>query len=157
MRTRSATLILAAIALGVTACQPTQPAALSEEDLQGIRDVTAQWQAAAVANDNAGLAALYTEEAVFMPPNQPAVEGRASIQTWIESFPAMTTAELVIDEIDGRGDLAFVRGHYDITMTGPDGALIPDRGKYLEIRRRQPDGAWLLAVDIFNSDLPQPE
>jgi ketosteroid isomerase-like protein len=36
----------------------------------------------------------------------------------------------------------------------PDGAPGPveDQGKFLEIRRRQPDGSWLLAVDIFNSD-----
>jgi ketosteroid isomerase-like protein len=27
-------------------------------------------------------------------------------------------------------------------------------GKYLEIRKRQPDGSWLVAADIFNSDKP---
>ncbi len=32
-----------------------------------------------------------------------------------------------------------------------------DTGKYVEIWRQQPDGKWLLAVDISNSDLPLPE
>jgi len=36
----------------------------------------------------------------------------------------------------------------------PEGAPGPieEIGKYLEIRKRQPDGSWLLIVDISNSD-----
>jgi ketosteroid isomerase-like protein len=60
---------------------------------------------------------------------------------------------LTIDEIDGRADLAYVRGSYSMTLH-PQGAPAPvdDVGKYLEIRMHQADGSWLLAVDIFNSD-----
>lgn len=40
----------------------------------------------------------------------------------------------------------------------PPGAPGPvkDSGKYVEVRRRQADGRWLVAVDIFNSDVPIP-
>ncbi len=31
---------------------------------------------------------------------------------------------------------------------------VQETGKYIEIRRKQEDGSWLLAVDIFNSDTP---
>ena len=34
-----------------------------------------------------------------------------------------------------------------------DGASVEDVGKYIEIRRKQADGSWLLDVDMFNSDL----
>ena len=33
---------------------------------------------------------------------------------------------------------------------------IQDHGKFIEIRRKQPDGSWLISRDIFNSDLPLP-
>ena len=33
---------------------------------------------------------------------------------------------------------------------------VHDEGKFVEIRRKEPDGMWLVAVDIFNSDLPPP-
>ena len=73
-------------------------------------------------------------------------------------YPPITDVNLTIDEIDGNDKLAFVRGTYTMTIE-PEGAAEPlqDRGKYVEIRRKQADGAWLIAVDIFNSDLPIPQ
>jgi ketosteroid isomerase-like protein len=42
-------------------------------------------------------------------------------------------------------------------MPTPDGkSAVGDHGKFLEIRRRQADGRWLVAADIFNSDQPVP-
>ena len=96
---------------------------------------------------------MYTENAVFMPPHQPAVQGRAALRGWMASFPRVSRFSLTIDEIDGRADLAYVRGSYAMTLH-PEGAPGPidDVGKFIEIRKRQPDGSWLLAADIFNSD-----
>ena len=31
-----------------------------------------------------------------------------------------------------------------------------DEGKFVEVWRRQNDGSWLIADDIFNSDVPVP-
>jgi ketosteroid isomerase-like protein len=31
-----------------------------------------------------------------------------------------------------------------------------DSGKFIEVWARQPDGSWLIADDIFNSNLPVP-
>ena len=110
------------------------------------------------SEDSAAGAALYTEDAVLMPPNQPMVQGRAAIQTWKEASPTFTEFNLTVEEIDGRGDLAFVRGTYSLTME-LEGAPEPiqDTGKFLDILQKQEDGSWLIAVDIFNSDLPLPE
>jgi len=34
------------------------------------------------------------------------------------------------------------------------GPVVQDRGKGLHVYRRQPDGSWKLAQDIWNSDNP---
>ncbi|UCC71601.1 MAG: DUF4440 domain-containing protein [Gemmatimonadota bacterium] len=160
MSTRSVLLAALALALASTACQPPAQEAgpLSEEDVAAIEAFQEAFAQAIRAGDWAGAAAFYTEDAVFMPPNEPAIQGRAAIEAWSGASPPITQFSLPIAEIDGRGDLAFVRGTLLITIS-PEGAPEPmqDTGKYVVILRRQPDDTWLVAVDIFNSDLPLPE
>jgi len=150
------TLLLAALSCAALACQPA-PARLSEADIAAIRAVTDSFvQYGRARRDSAG-ASLYTEDGIVMPANQPAVQGRAAIRAWLEAFPAMSEFSLTIVEIDGRGDLAYVRGTYALTLaaSGKTPAM-PDHGKYVEVRRKQADGSWLLAIDIFNSDVALP-
>ncbi len=132
-------------------------APLSDEDVAAIKAVTEAFIQAFNSEDWTAGAAMYTEDAVLMPPNQPIVQGREAIQTWFEAFPTLTEFNLIDVEIDGYGDLAFSRGTVSMTIA-PEGAPEPikDEGKSLVIFRKQSDGSWLLAVDIFNSDLPLP-
>jgi uncharacterized protein (TIGR02246 family) len=127
--------------------------ALSTVDQAAIRAVSDRWAQLLLAQDFDSLVRLYTEDAVFMPPHQPAMHGRTAIRSWMASFPRISRFSLTVDQIDGRADVAYVRGAYSMTLH-PEGASgsIDDVGKYVEIRRRQPDGSWLLATDIFNSD-----
>jgi ketosteroid isomerase-like protein len=129
--------------------------ALSSADVAAIRGLSEKFAELMVAGDFDSLITLYTDDAVFMPPNQPAVRGRAALRSWMSYFPRISAFTVSIEEIDGRADLAYVRGAYTMTMH-PDGAPAPVQGtgKYIEIRKRQPDGSWLLAADIFNSDQP---
>jgi ketosteroid isomerase-like protein len=160
MSARTIPLALLALAMAGTACQPPaqEAAGLSEEDVAAIEASLESFAQAIRASDWAALTALYTEDAVFMAPNQPALEGRAAMRAWLELFPPIAQYEATSVEIDGRGDLAHVRGNYSETYT-VEGAPEPihDTGKYVEIWRKQPDGSWLIAVEIWNSDLPLPE
>jgi uncharacterized protein (TIGR02246 family) len=160
MKTRTLLLAVLAIALASTPCQlPAQEAGpLSDEDALAIRAVPQALTEAALASDWAGVAALYTEDAVFMPPNEPAVQGRAAIEAWFAVFPPFTEFNVEVTEIDGRGDLGFLRATFSMTIV-PEGAPEPIQatGKVLAIYRRQPDGTWLIAVDIHNTDQPSPE
>ena len=128
---------------------------LSQADVTAINEATQAWAKAALAKDWTTVAGLYLDDAVFNPPNEPAAKGRAAIKAWLEKFPPLTHFKLSNVKVDGRGDLAYVLGTYAMT-TAPPGAPAPvqDSGKYVEALRRQPDGKWLIAVDIFNSDLP---
>ena len=138
------------------ACQPAA-SPLTEGDKAAIRAEQDAWVTAITSGDMDALAALYTEDVVVLPPNEPAVEGQAALLAWMEGYPPASAAALSIVSIDGYADLAVVRGTYTMTLT-PEGVPEPihDQGKFIEIRRRQADGSWLMAMDIFNSDLPLP-
>ena len=128
---------------------------LLPEDIIAIKELHQAWSPAIVEQDFDTLIGLYTEDAIVLPPNGPKVQGRAAVLEWMKTLPTIADANLTIEEIDGYGDLAFVRGAY-FMMIMPEGSPEPiqDRGKFIEIRRKQPDGSWLMYRDIFNTDIP---
>ena len=136
--------------------EPPAPAGLTDADRAAIEAASLSWADAANAGDCDRLAAGYAEDAILMPPNHPAVEGRAAIREWCVATPKMTDNVLEVFEIEGSGDLAYVVGRYS-TVVHLDGiGAVPDSGKYMEIRRRTADGTWEMTRDMFNSDLPMP-
>ena len=130
---------------------------ISDADHAAIQKVTDEFAEGFRTGNLAAVAALYTADAVLMPPNVPTASGRSEIQAFLETFPPVSQFELQQITVDGSEDLAFVHGTYTMTLVMPDGTAVPDTGKYLEIRRRQSDGRWLLTHDMFSSDSPEPE
>ncbi len=144
----------------LAACQEPAPEVgpLSEEDVAAIKASRDAFAEAMLAGDWAAVAASYTEDVALMLPNGPVVEGRLAVQSFFELFPSITQFEPTIVQIDGRGDLAFVRGtHSETYIVEGTSEPIHNVFKHVEIRRKQPDGKWLVAVQIWNSDLPLPD
>jgi len=142
------------VILSLSACQAAPPAGLSDADKAALRQNDEVFATSANAKNFAAAAVLYQDDASLLPPNGPAVQGRQQIQKWMSDNPPISDFKIEPVDIDGRGDLAYVRGNYSLTMTPPNGAAIHDRGKFLELWRKQADGTWKIRWDIFNSDLP---
>ena len=66
----------------------------------------------------------------------------------------MKEVVLELVEIEGYGDMAYVRGTARLVMPGENGEDVVLVGKYLEIHRKQPDGTWQMSRDAFNLDAP---
>src|SRR5438034_11529403 len=127
---------------------------------QALRDLDAKWSAAAGAKDVDKTVSYYSEDAVVMPPNAPSAKTRETIRSaWKEM---LTTPGAAISwkatkvEVAKAGDLAYVSGTYEETMTDASGKPVKDRGKYVELFKKQANGTWKVIVDIWNSDLPVP-
>jgi len=140
--------------------QADAAAPLAAADLAAIRGTDSAFATAAAAGDAAGMAAIYLADAWVLPPNAPAVQGRDAIQKlWGGLLDAyQVKIDVSADEVEGRGDLAYARGHYTLDGTPKAKGVPPlhDQGKFLEIFRRQADGTWRYAVDMYSSDLPAP-
>ncbi len=133
---------------------------LSEPDADKIRavvDGASRLAVAPAADLDAYVKLYYAEGARLLAPNRPMAEGRAAIKAFMASLGSLQEMKLSIVSIEGLNDLACVHGTYALTWT-PPGASAPqgDKGKYVEIWKRQADGAWKVTHDIFNSDLPPP-
>ena len=124
---------------------------LSDSDLAAIREASASYQRHAIANDWDAWIGLIADDAVYLPPNEPAVSGRAAVRDWVDAFPHVDQLSLTIDDIIGEGALAVVRGSFSLSVTDDAGVSADDEGKYIEVWRRQADGSWKMVRDIWNS------
>src|SRR5205814_2567815 len=125
---------------------------------QDLRDLDAKWSAAAGAKDVDKTVSYYSEDAVVMPPNAPSAKTRETIRSaWKEMLTTPGAAirwKATKVEVAKAGDLAYVSGTYEETMTDASGKPVNDHGKYVEIFKKQADGTWKVVADIWNSDLP---
>ena len=148
---RSAALLFCAALLTF----PSAVLGQADPDAQvGIKEATMAWQAAWNAGNGAGIAALYAEDAVILPPGGDAVEGTEAItafwQVAIDATPG-SKAELATTELHNLGDVAVEVGSY--VATAADGSHM-DHGKYLVLWMLK-DGKWKMVRDIWNSSMPE--
>jgi len=144
-------ILAAVLVFAPTGCAPTMDV---EADKAAIRNLHDQTAAASNAGD---LARLFTDDAIMMLPNEPALVGREAIHTWAQGlFDQFTLEETVTtEEIQVAGDWAFLRGTYTFTMTPkPEGETQEETGKCVHIVQRQPDGSWKNTRLMWNSDQP---
>jgi ketosteroid isomerase-like protein len=149
----AAGLILAA---GLGCYQPMQEAT-SGPDVDAIKANSAAEFASLVNKDADAHLATMTEDCIVMPPNEPAVVGHEAVAAWNTAFGEMfdvsggyTGSEVVV-----MGDWAIERYIGEFTMTPVGGGeAATETFKGIHIYKRQADGSWKIAQDIWNSDTP---
>ena len=102
--------------------------------------------------DAAGIAALYTENGQFLPPNSDFVTGKQAIQTTFQAYMDKGIKAIKIEtiEVEGYGDTASEVGRY--TLEGEGGQVL-GRGKFVVIWKQEA-GQWKLHRDIINTSMP---
>ena len=152
---RLAYLALAAL---IVACSPSNSAKTSTPDA-GTRasvDSAANRLLAALRTDNAdSLLALMSEDVIIMPPNEAVLNGKPAVRTWYEGFvKQMHTASLTISnrELLLGGDYATEVTQFEWTLKSVEGGpAVVDRGSYMQVWHREPDGRWLFSREVWNS------
>jgi len=125
---------------------------------QALRDLDAQWSAAAGAKDLDKAVSYYSNDATVMPPNASAARTKEAIRKVWQDL--LASPDLSISwkatkvEVAKSGDLACLSGTYELTINDPSGKQLNDHGKYVEVWEKQADGKWKCGADIWNSDLP---
>ena len=128
---------------------------LSADERAGVERAADAYLAAMNAADWARVAQSFSEDGVRIPPNEEPHEGREAIESWLAGIEELTSYELTRDMVDGADGIAYVRGRYAITLR-PVGAPAPvsDQGDFLEVWRKESDGAWRIIEAIWNTRLP---
>jgi uncharacterized protein (TIGR02246 family) len=110
--------------------------------------------AALNAKDAKAAAALYTMDAVLIPPGESIVQGRDAIEEyWRGALELGGVREVTVETMDAlsSGSLGYETGSFVLTADGPDGTPVIDKGRYIELLRREPDGTWRSSHGIWNA------
>jgi ketosteroid isomerase-like protein len=152
-------MLAASLTLLVLAGACTQQTPDTRAAVDAIREQDAQWSKTAGTGDLDGTVSYYSDDASVLPPNAPLATDKAGIRAlWTALVaPAVSTSWTATKvDVASSGDLGYAMGTYDIKPKDPKSTAAADHGKFVEIWKKQADGKWKCAVDIFNSDLSLP-
>lgn len=156
MRTQG--LLLAALfAISTVACNTSRRIKVAEEE-RAVRATDAEWLAAVKTKDFDRALTFWSDDAIVLAPNAPAIVGREAIRKYVSGASAIPGFSInwATDKIwiSASGDLAYSSGTSQITVTTPEGKAVTEHNKGLVVWKKQADGSWKCVADIWNAETP---
>ena len=112
------------VSLGILllcACEQSMSEGLSDTDKSDIASIVIALKAATMAGDNDAQRVFYTEDAVHMIPDR--AEPVRGLSNFIFNDTIPLTYNFEIEEIDGSGDHAWMRGTMRQTYSADTGKI----------------------------------
>ena len=99
-------------------------------------------------------AGFYAEDATLFLSDRPPVRGRAAIQATLEEYASAGAKLVPVEplEIRSSGDMGVCAGTYVFKVPNENGMSVEERGKFVTVFMRQPDGSWKAVIDSLLSD-----
>jgi uncharacterized protein (TIGR02246 family) len=147
------------LAAGTWSCRQSAPERDTTADKQAVTQVGEREVRAVNAGDIDSNLAVLTQDVVMMPPGERVLNGSAAVRSWLQGMHDQFAINLryVQSQVDVLDDWAIERYRGVATVSPKKGGPpVEDRIKGIHIYRRQPDGNWLIAQDVWNSDLASP-
>ena len=120
-----------------------------------VRKVTLDWALACNSRQLDDLVSTYAADAIVLRPNHPPVRGTAAIREFFFNSLDAGFGEVELDplRVDIVGDVAYEAGRCKMLVPAVVGKRREERGKYLTVLARQPNGEWSIVTDCWSSDL----
>ena len=154
-------VVIAGATLQACASKAEPPAqagqANTEKDVAAVNAMQDREIAMAATGSPDSLATVATNDAELMPPDEPAVHGLDAMKKWAETTfsQASLSGRYTSSDVTISGDLAVARYTGELTITPKaGGAPVTEHIKGIHVMKRQPDGSWKIAQDVWNSDAP---
>ena len=140
----------------MTSCAPQRPD--PSQVRKAIEEAHARFLKGVEAKDDSLSASVYAEDAAIFLANAPMIQGRDQIREFHKSvLPIIREFKMKALKVEVADSLAYEVGEYTMTLQASGSPTTQDTGKFVEVFKLQPNGNWLMVVDISNSNLPLAE
>lgn len=117
----------------------------------------AEWaRVASEGRDVDRILSYWTDDAVVIPPGLPSVVGKAALRQYVEASMQIPGFRITWESKDATfspdGKLAYIFSRNEVTVNAPDGTPSTSEGRAVTIWRRESDGEWRCAVDVWNAE-----
>ncbi len=120
-----------------------------------VRAITQEWVLACNTKHLDDLLELYSSDALVLRSNYPPIRGVAAVREFFFGALDAGLGEVEIEplRVDVIGEMAYEAGRCKALIPGSTGKRREERGKYLWVLQRQPNGEWKVVADCWSSDL----
>ncbi len=94
----------------------------------------------------------YTQDATFVHPSAPAIQGREALLQFARSMAPLSSVVITPIRTEGQGTLAYVYGRGTWVNGRPPAGGSQSRVRLVIVWRKEGDGKWRIALEIMTAD-----
>ena len=129
---------------------------MSALERDALMQASRDWAAAVKAGDLERALTYWTDDAIVLAPDAPAIVGKAAIREFVlratstPGFSITWRPELAV--VSNDGDMAYMVEANATTVNDAAGQLQTQFGKAVTVWRKQADRTWKCVIDTWNAN-----
>lgn len=144
---------VAALSL-MTGCAESRPDPESER--AALMEVSREWAKAAAGGDVEQIVSFWADDAIVLPPDQPAIVGKAAIREFVSTAQTLPGFSITWEPerafVSDSGDFGYIVERNRTTMADETGTTRAQNGKVVTVWRKDDAGAWKCVIDMWNNN-----
>ncbi len=93
----------------------------------------------------------YTEDAMFVGPGAPAVQGREALLAMAKAMQPLSSVSIVAMRTEGSGNIAYTYGEATWVNGRPPSTGITTHVRLVIVWRKEVDGTWRVTQELLNA------
>lgn len=146
------TLLIATLAFVAGCAQPNSDSAQTAFDESEVRAAEQGLEEALASPDSTAWVSHYTEDAIFVSPGAPAVQGRDALLQMATAMRPLSSVVITPLRTDGSGNVAAVYARASWMSGANTSSPTTTNVRVIIVWRKESDGRWRVAQELLHAE-----